>query len=251
MPHLSLSPAQQVLATCGEYRVLLAGTDEERSAIFQLRFQVFNLELNEGLDHAYETGEDRDEFDSVCSLLYVQHTGTGEVVGTYRAQPGRTAARNFGYYSEREFVFTPFEPLRDKILELGRACISSGHRSFEVLNLLWRGLAVFAQNVGARYMLGCSSLTSQDPGEGWAVYEHLLEHQAAPELRTFAQPYYFLPSAPPRTGAKAPRLLRAYLSVGAKICGTPALDREFKTIDFLTLLDFESISPAARARFLR
>jgi len=38
--------------------------------------------------------------------------------------------------------------------------------------------------------------------------------------------------------------------MGAKICGPPALDREFKTIDFLTLLDLEQISLTARARFL-
>ena len=49
---------------------------------------------------------------------------------------------------------------------------------------------------------------------------------------------------------KTPKLLRAYLSVGAKICGPPALDRQFKTIDFLTLLDLEALPPAARQRFL-
>jgi putative hemolysin len=37
--------------------------------------------------------------------------------------------------------------------------------------------------------------------------------------------------------------------VGAKICGPPAIDREFKTIDFLTLLDLEGISEVVRARF--
>jgi len=47
-----------------------------------------------------------------------------------------------------------------------------------------------------------------------------------------------------------PKLLRAYLTVGAKICGPPAIDRHFQTIDFLTLLDLEALSPPARARFL-
>jgi len=32
-----------------------------------------------------------------------------------------------------------------------------------------------------------------------------------------------------------PKLLRTYLAIGARICGPPAIDREFKTIDFLTL----------------
>jgi putative hemolysin len=46
-----------------------------------------------------------------------------------------------------------------------------------------------------------------------------------------------------------PRLLTGYLAVGAKICGEPALDREFKTIDFLTLMDFDSLPPRVGARF--
>jgi putative hemolysin len=49
---------------------------------------------------------------------------------------------------------------------------------------------------------------------------------------------------------KIPKLLRAYMGIGAKICGPPALDRSFKTIDFLTTLDLESMPPLARQRFL-
>jgi len=49
---------------------------------------------------------------------------------------------------------------------------------------------------------------------------------------------------------KVPKLLRTYLAVGAKICGPPAIDREFKTIDFLTLIDLETLHPRVRARFL-
>jgi putative hemolysin len=47
-----------------------------------------------------------------------------------------------------------------------------------------------------------------------------------------------------------PKLLRAYLSIGAKICGPPALDCGFKTIDFLTLVDLRQMAAPARARFL-
>jgi putative hemolysin len=44
---------------------------------------------------------------------------------------------------------------------------------------------------------------------------------------------------------KIPRLLSAYLALGARVCGPPAIDREFRTIDFLTWLDIES--PLMRA----
>jgi putative hemolysin len=47
-----------------------------------------------------------------------------------------------------------------------------------------------------------------------------------------------------------PKLLKTYLAIGARIAAPPAWDREFGTIDFLTLLDLKSISPSARNRFL-
>jgi len=47
-----------------------------------------------------------------------------------------------------------------------------------------------------------------------------------------------------------PKLLMAYLSIGAKICGPPAIDREFKTIDFLTLLDLDSLPASTVQRYL-
>ncbi|MGZ8939069.1 MAG: hypothetical protein ACXW32_07650 [Limisphaerales bacterium] len=38
-----------------------------------------------------------------------------------------------------------------------------------------------------------------------------------------------------------PKLLSAYLSIGAKVCAPPAIDREFGTIDFLTFLDLNDL----------
>ena len=52
---------------------------------------------------------------------------------------------------------------------------------------------------------------------------------------------------PPRV----PKLLAAYLSLGAKICDAPAIDREFRTIDFLTLLDLDTLSAETVVRYLR
>ena len=219
----------------------------------RLRFLVFNLELNEGLESAYETGYDTDEFDKACDHLIVEHRPSRQVVGTYRLQTGRVAGSNLGYYSAREFDFSPYEPIRNSLVELGRASIHRDHRSFEVLTLLWRGIAVYATERKARYLIGCSSLTSQCLQEGSAMYTRLLEFLAEPALRTVPQAHFSFPilSPTPRaTFARPPKLLRSYLSIGAKICGPPALDREFETIDLLTLLDLEQISLTARARFL-
>jgi putative hemolysin len=76
-------------------------------------------------------------------------------------------------------------------------------------------------------------------------------HLVAPELQTQPLPALAIPIDPtPRPCPPPPRLLRAYLSVGAKICGPPAIDREFGTIDFLTLLDMENSPFIAQAHFL-
>jgi putative hemolysin len=46
-----------------------------------------------------------------------------------------------------------------------------------------------------------------------------------------------------------PRLFRSYLELSARLCGPPAIDRDFRTIDFLTLLDLCYIPERVRARF--
>jgi len=236
----------------GSYKVRLASSDADRMAAFRLRFLVFNLELNEGLEAAYLTGHDIDDFDAVCDHLIVEHGSAGNVIGTYRLQTSATASANGGFYSEHEFDFRPYSHIRDSIVELGRACVHREHRSSDVLFLLWRGIAQFAGHYGGRYLIGCSSLTSQDPEHGAAVYRALQKCLAEPHLRTTPQPGYAMPPVVPGDASdKVPKLLRTYLAIGARICGPPAIDREFKTIDFLTLMDLETLHPRLRARFMK
>lgn len=138
------SYASNLVLTRGAYQLRLVECREDLEAALRLRFLVFNLELNEGLESAYETGQDTDEFDKTSDHLIVEHRPSRQVVGTYRLQTGRVAGRNLGYYSEREFDFSPYEPIRNSLVELGRASIHRNHRSFEVLTLLWRGIAMYA-----------------------------------------------------------------------------------------------------------
>jgi putative hemolysin len=235
----------------------------------QLRFEVFNLELDEGLAASHAIGLDVDPFDQFCDHLIVEEGTTGEVVGTYRLQTGQLAAANLGYYSEREFDFAPYEPFRCELIELGRACVHARHRNLNVLHLLWRGIAIYAFERKARFLIGCSSLTSQDPKEGVAMYQKLRRHLVASALRTQPRPelrivadgddvglarravaYVPASTTPAKAGASS-KLLHAYLAIGARICGPPAIDREFGTIDFLTLLDLHSLPAIVRAHFLR
>ena len=248
MTALRLAPASRAAA----YRVRLAQTSVDLEAAQRLRFEVFNLELNEGLDSAYLCGLDADVFDDCCEHMLVEEAASGAIVGTYRLQTGQLAAANHGYYSAQEFDFSPFEPVRCETVELGRACVHRAHRGPAVLGLLWRAILRYTVERGARYLIGCSSLTSQDAALGHGMYAALCgEYLCEEKFRTWPQPGYQLPAdAPANPCPPPPRLLRAYLTLGAKICGPPALDREFKTIDFLTLLDLATLAPAARQHFL-
>jgi len=247
-----LAPARLLVNPHAHYASRLARNAEEVRTAQALRFTVFNLELNEGLTESLATGLDSDPFDEVCDHLLVEHLPTGEVVGTYRLQTGLTAAANRGYYSEQEFDFHPFEPIRSELIELGRACVHQQHRNLIVLGLLWKGIADYARERGGRCLCGCSSITSQDPAVGASAYADLCrKHLAQAQWRTKPLPAFDCPlNQLTEDAPKIPRLLRAYLSIGAKICGPPALDRHFKTIDFLTLLDLDSMPAMVRERFL-
>ncbi len=253
----------RIHAEVGRYSVRLGQGAADREAACRLRFRVFNIELGEGLESSYATGIDTDHFDIFCEHLLVEDKTDGRVVGTYRMQSGTTAAMNLGYYSAQEFEFAPYEPLRRDILELGRASIDREHRTPEVLTLLWRGIAQYASEMGLRYLVGCSSLTSKDPIEGWQMYRELARYRVSPEFETVPTPAYACPIEQAAATAqqveagedsavskRVPKLLKTYLTIGARICAPPAWDREFGTIDFLTLLDLKLLSSAARNRFL-
>jgi len=233
------------------YQVCVTRDSGDIRAAQRLRYEVFNVELGEGLATSCEEELDADPFDRQCDHIVIRESATGRVVGTYRLQTGAMAGAGMGYYSAQEFDFRPYETLRDEVLELGRACIHTDHRRRAVLDLLWRGIARYASLRGSRYLVGCSSLTSQDPAEGWGLYQRLKDaHLAPPALRTEPIGDYQMP-APGHVEhrVKIPKLFAAYLNIGAFIAGPPALDRGFQTIDFLTILDVTKASGAGFKHF--
>jgi putative hemolysin len=251
-PIAQRSGAPRVAEAQPAYALRLADTAAEVRAAQFLRYGVFNLELGEGLEESHLSCLDADPFDAACDHLLVEHIATQEIVGTYRLQSGRRAASVLGYYSAREFDLRPFEPVRDEVIELGRACVARAHRNLAVLGLLWKGIARYAQRHQARYLIGCSSLTSQDPRAGARVYSDLMRHHLVEErFLTTPQPGYACPLAELASSAvPTPKLLAAYLALGARICGAPAIDRDFKTVDFLTFCDLSTLAPRAVERYL-
>jgi putative hemolysin len=243
--------SEPVLVATSLYRVNLAQTPEDLIECQRLRYLVFNLELREGYSTSERTGLDLDPFDPFCDHLMVSDLKSGRLVGTYRLQTGEAAARNMGYYGDQYFDFSIYEPVRRQVLELGRACVHEDYRNMMVLHSLWKGIAVYAMRAQARYLIGCNSISSQDENYGVAMYAALKDRYLVEEsLRTVPQPGCRChPTGEAVEISRPPRLFRAYLDISAKVCGPPAIDREFKTIDFLTLVDLVKLPERVRTRF--
>ena len=101
------------------------------------------------------------------------------------------------------------------------------------------------------------------------MYRQLENYRVPPEFETLPTEAYACPvgqqgenaqplSCPqerlmPKAAARktppvqVPRLLKTYLAIGARIAAPPAWDREFRTIDFLTLLERDPTHSPARA----
>lgn len=242
-------------AAAGRYFVRFARTTAELDEVLRLRFEVFNLELAEGLDASFLTGRDEDEFDETSHHLLVLERSSGRVVGTYRLRTSEADIESRGFYSAGEFNLACLPPqVAGESVEIGRACIAREHRNTQVLYLLWRGLAAYLAHNRKRYFFGCCSLSGTDARAGLRVLGFL-------EREGHMHPTFYVP---PREGFECgavretvlvgrelelPRLFRTYLRFGARVCGPPALDRAFKTTDFFVVFDAEHMDAKTRRLF--
>lgn len=239
----------------GRYVVRFARNAAEIDAALRLRFAVFNLELREGLESSYITERDEDRFDAVCQHLIVVEKESGAVVGTYRLQTLEMAGAISDFYCSGEFKLEdlPPEVLRQS-LEIGRACVALEHRNTRVLFLLWKGLAAFATLAGKRYLFGCCSLTSQNSSEGWRAMRRIeRDDNFHPNFFVAPRDEYVCETEVVfdeigEANWQLPKLFLTYLRFGAKVCSPPAIDREFKTIDFFVMFDFAAIDEKTRWR---
>ena len=231
----------------GRYAVRFAQNADDLRAAQRLRFEVFNVELHEGLTDSYKTGLDRDAYDAHCHHLLVIDESIGEVVGTYRLMTTALATREQLYTaSEFDLSGIPDHVVRHGA-EVGRACVAKEHRNGRVLQLLWRGIARYLDWNDKRYVFGCCSIPSLDEAELAGVtlklaregHMHTSYHAGVrPALRMAGADDLLA-----REGATLPPLFSSYLRLGAKVCSGPAADREFCVTDYFVVLDLRDVEP--------
>jgi putative hemolysin len=230
-------------------QVSLALTAEDVRAAQRLRYQVFVGEMGARLD-AKEPGIESDRFDEHCQHLIVRDLADNEVIGCYRILTDLRAVRAGGFYSQSEFDMTRVLALPGRLMEVGRTCVHPDHRTGSVIALLWQGLARYMVINRFDYLMGCASIPLRHgTGEALALYRELSHaHLAPPEWRVYPKvPLPRMDLAGVAAKPVTPPLIKAYLRMGAKICGDPAWDSCFNVADLFILLRADDV----RGRYTR
>jgi len=245
------------LVSSNKYVVRLAETEADLRNAQSLRYKVFNLELGEGLNKSHETKLDVDQYDFQCDHLLVVEKDTQEVIGTYRMQTYESASRHKGFYTADEFMVEELpEEILNESVEVGRACIHQEHRNGRVLYLLWRGIAEYMKMNESRYLFGCCSINSTDAARGWIVMDYLRNNELLhPDYHLDTTDDFQCPQVDYDTDGwqevTLPQLFNLYIDLGAKCLSKPALDKHFKTIDYLILVDIMQLDERSKALFLK
>lgn len=232
--------------------VALAASESEVVEAQQLRHRVFAEELGARLASS-TPGLDVDAFDPYCDHLIVRDRDTQEVVGTYRLLPPAAARAAGRLYSESEFDLDRLAGLRGSLVEVGRSCVHPDHRGGAVIALLWSGLCDYLVTHGCRYIAGCASVSMADGGRNAAaIYAQIARtHGAPPEWRVFPRLPLPLAAIAPSLDAKLPPLVKGYVRAGALVCGEPAWDPDFNTVDFFMMLPLDRFDRRYASRFLK
>jgi len=240
----------------GNLGVRIAETAAEVDAAQALRYRVFYTELGAHPDaETRASRRDHDEFDPVADhLLVIDHDlgdGPGAVVGTYRLIRQSAAARIGRFYSSAEYDIAPLLALPGEILELGRSCVDTDHRTRGTLQLLWRGIAAYVFRHKIDLMFGCASLPGTDLDALAPMLTYLHSHHLAPaHIRPRAVPDRFIAMdrlAPATLDTRAiirelPPLVKGYLRLGGFVGDGAVLDRQFNTTDVCVVVKTELVT---------
>jgi putative hemolysin len=236
--------------------VRLARDGRDLEAAQKLRFEVFNKELRMGLPVSVATGLDQDIYDGYCDHLLVIDNDAGGVVGTYRLLPA-SRRPSFGFSSESEFELENIRRSGLNLLELGRSCVAPAYRTGRVIARLFEAIGEYAMAHGTEALIGCASIHGNDASFIRKADAYLNSHHyAGSRYHVLPRRGYDIPGlaqGSEETDAgffeTLPPLFKAYLRLGAKVCGPPAYDRQFGTTDFLILAIVDGIDPRYRRRF--
>jgi putative hemolysin len=181
--------------------------------------------------------------------LVVRHGGSDEIVGACRIRVPHEALWAGGYRLEEKFDLDMLDVLRDRMVEVSGVQVHPDHGSESILPRLGTILARFLVETRHDYVLASACVSLMDGGHNAAsTYRDACIGSLSPEdLRIYPRERLALERLRDTLPATPSPLLKAYLALGAWICGEPAWDREFDRADFPILLPLARM----RGRFAR
>ncbi len=242
--------------------VLRLARESELEQVFRLRYEVFYQELGASSSVSLKEGLDFDVYDPYCEHLVAVFDD--KIVGTYRMLPVYNAlANNLVPYCDTEFdVFPLIQKYGQGLVELGRSCVAKEHRNGVVPRLLWKSLFKYLLQKNTTAIMGCVSAQNMCDLEAyharlWMRTQNMWHSgwnlaTKMPAVNSEGTPLSecskdSLPSLV--SSIEIPPLMKAYAQLGAKVCGGPAMDREFGCADFLMIAEMAAI-PERYLRFL-
>ena len=250
------SSAEIVKVVAGDFEVRLAESVAEVDAAQALRYRVFYEEMKARPSaEVAARRRDFDVFDPVCEHLLVldrrRGEGPGGIVGTYRLIRRPAAAKVGGFYSAAEYDIAPMIHYPGEVLELGRSCIERDARNTATMQMLWRGIALYAFHYNVQVMFGCASLPGTDPAQHALPLSYLYHnHLAPPEIRVRAleSRYVKMDTLAPddydarKAMARVPPLIKGYLRLGGFVGDGAVIDAEFNTTDVFIAVKTELVT---------
>lgn len=250
------SSAEIVKVVAGDFEVRLAENAAEIEAAQALRYRVFYEEMTaKPTPEMARLRRDFDKFDTVCDHLLVLDRRRGEgpqgIVGTYRLIRRSAAARIGQFYSSAEYDIQPMIDYPGEVLELGRSCIERDARNTATMQMLWRGIALYAYHYNIQVMFGCASFPGTDPVQHAMGLSYLYQHHLAPpEIRPRAleSRYVKMDVLEPdsydvrKAMARIPPLIKGYLRLGGFVGDGAVIDREFDSTDVFIIVKTELVT---------
>lgn len=250
------SSAEIVKVVAGDFEVRLAETAAEIDAAQALRYRVFYDEMKaRPTPEMARLRRDFDDFDPVCDHLLVldrrRGEGAGGIVGTYRLIRRPAAAKIGRFYSAAEYDIAPLIDYPGEILELGRSCIEKDARNTATMQMLWRGIALYAFHYNIQVMFGCASFPGTDPSQHALPFSYLHHHHLAPpeiRVRALDSRYVEMDTLAPgsyderKAMARVPPLIKGYLRLGGFVGNGAVIDAQFNTTDVCIIVKTELVT---------
>ena len=232
-------------------QVDFARSRAEVRAAQALRHDIFVGEMGARL-HNEIPGLDHDYLDPHCHHLLVRDGLTGQLIGCTRILTEEGARKAGGFYSQGEFEIESVLALPGRFAEIGRTCVHRDYRNGATITALWSGIADFVAARRIDYLIGCASIPlGEDGSMAQAIFSELALRYLTPEnLRVRPRIPLLRRDILACGGYSLPPLLKAYLRIGAQICGDPFLDEDFGVADVFILLSTRQLARRYARHFL-